>query len=291
MKQHQPPLSPTPEVSPFYMQKFLHTEQPFPDNYIEDWFLSGMKINAHLEIQPLSNVVFESFALTQQMSSVILFLCVFLLTTDGVVSLRTVYMTDVFLITACFLSCIPLKISLSAYCGSRNVVLFGCVWGFVPVISTVTTGYDPNTIYLLVGGIFILHLAFFDYGYANNYVDKINGAISFNAAIVATIVLASLLSENSMVFPIISFSILLFQYLPILRHFLNKSFKSIYVAVTVILMYVTIYSLSYFSWKYVLFYCFTAFLTNFVGPHLWIKIQSLKTEMSGAWDEAVPSIN
>ena len=42
----------TPKINPHYMQRFLHTEQPFPDNYIEDWFLQDMRLNYHVTILP-----------------------------------------------------------------------------------------------------------------------------------------------------------------------------------------------------------------------------------------------
>lgn len=218
---YAPSPSPTPEVTPYFMKKFLHTEQPFPDNYIEQWFLSQLRVNFHLEIMPLKKVIVESLALTQQITTVVLYLTMFLLTANTSISIRTVYVIDCFLLIMCFFACIPLRLSPWTFCGWRCLILFGFIWGFVPIISTITTGYDHNTIYIITAVLFTVNIIFFDYGYINNYVNEIGGSVSFNAAVLATIVLASILPENAMVFPLIGLSIILFEFSPILRHYLN----------------------------------------------------------------------
>ncbi|EKE39699.1 phosphatidylinositol N-acetylglucosaminyltransferase subunit C, putative [Entamoeba nuttalli P19] len=281
--------SPTPEVSPYYMNKYLHTEQPFPDNYIEDWFLGGMRVNYHLDVLPLKDIVRESLALSQQISTVIMYICIFLLTAHEMLPVRGVYVADIILLSMCFLSCIPLKISPTVFCGWRSIIIFGTVWGLVPVISTITTGYYPDSIYILSTVLFIIHICFFDYGYINNYVDEINGVLSYNAVLLASIVLASILPKNAMVFPLISLSIILFEFNPLFRHYLLKKSKNMYFLYSILLFIATFCFCFMLSVWVSIVYLFCVSLGTYVGPKFWLKIQSLKTEVSGAWDEAVPS--
>ena len=211
-----------------YMKKFLHTEQPYPDNYIEEWFLSSVQYNAHLHVQPISNTIYESLAVTQQISTVVLFICLFLTSSMNLITQEMTVYIDVALLIMCYVSCIPLNLPFSTYCSWKSIIIFGVIWGFVPVVSSITYGYDPTSIYEFSSFLFFFNIAFFDYGYANNYVDNINGILSHNTAIVGSIVMASLLQTKSKVFPIISFAIIMFEYIPIFRHYINVCFLSKY---------------------------------------------------------------
>ena len=268
------------------MEKVLYVEQPFPDNYIESWFLTGMKVNAHLEIQTFLDVVYDSFSLIQQFSSVILFVCVFCLLSNRTFSAESVLLIDALTLLVCVSTFIRLKTPHRIFSGWTTVVVFGAVWGFVPVISTITMGYDPNSIWLLAGLLFAVHLIYFDYGYLNNYVNEVSSGVSYNASIVATIVLASLLEEYKMLFPFIAFSVTLFNYFPLFRHFLHVAPRAPdaqnqsrvgYSVLTLFMVAVTLYLLAYFSLRYTLYYTVVVLLTTVLGPYLWVQIQFLKT--------------
>ncbi|ELP93874.1 phosphatidylinositol N-acetylglucosaminyltransferase subunit C, putative [Entamoeba invadens IP1] len=281
--------SPTPEVDPNYMFKYLHTEQQFPDNYIEEWFLEGMRVNYHLQVLPLTDVLRESLALSQQISTVVLYITVFMLTGSSTIQLQTVYWADIFLLLLCYVSCVPLKISPQKFCGWRVVILFGSFWGLVPVISTITTGYDPNTIYTISGFLFVIHLTSFDYGYINNYVNEIKGVVAYNAVMVAAVTLSSVLPERAMIFPLISFAIILFVFNPIFRHYLHKRSNIVYILYNAFMFFVTLCFVTLYSKRMALVYLFGILFATFLMPKLWNKLQGFKTEVSGAWDEAVPA--
>ena len=101
----------TIKVNASYMQRFLHTRQPFPDNYIEDWFLSGMRLNYHVKVRSIQEVIKESLALLQTVSSVMLFNVIFFIIANEKMSIQPVYIIDIILFALCLISCIPLKIS------------------------------------------------------------------------------------------------------------------------------------------------------------------------------------
>jgi len=119
--------------------------------------------------------------------------------------------------------------------------------------------------------------------------DRFQAPTSLNAAIFASVLLASRLCSNLEVFALVFFSFQLFALFPILRHSLRK------------------YSIrlsTLFSWLFnlgvcllvgsqsmagaVLMVCSAVFIT-FVCPFWLLWSHKFKDEINGPWDEAVPS--
>ena len=265
-----------PKIDPNYMQRFLHTEQPFPDNYIEDWFLQGMHLNYHVKQLPLKEVIIEALAMLQTISNVILFNWTFFLVSNESLSNQPILLLDILLFALCFISCILLKLSPSIFCGWRSLIIFAVVWGFTPIISSITSGFNPTLIIVITTILFILHIISFDYGYINNYVENVNGIFSYNAVLVASVLLCSILPKFQMVFPLVSLSVLLFEFTPVLRHYLYQKSKNGYFAYTIGLVCVTCIVSFMYSFVAGCVYVLICVIVGYLGPKVWMKSVSMK---------------
>eukprot|EP00752_Nemacystus_decipiens_P007826 g6991.t1 len=79
-------------------QNVLYKRQPYADNHVPDSFLEKLVTNAYVRQPDLRLYVINTFAVTQQISAVTLFLVVFMHTQDGLVSVGTMVVVDLLLL-------------------------------------------------------------------------------------------------------------------------------------------------------------------------------------------------
>eukprot|EP00903_Cladosiphon_okamuranus_P014501 g13451.t1 len=79
-------------------QNVLYKRQPYADNHVPDSFLEKLVTNAYVRQPDLRLYVINTFAVTQQISAVTLFLVVFMHTQDGLISVGTMVMVDLLLL-------------------------------------------------------------------------------------------------------------------------------------------------------------------------------------------------
>ncbi|CAM9781623.1 unnamed protein product, partial [Laminaria digitata] len=76
----------------------LYERQPYADNFVPDSFLEKLVTNSYVREPHLRLYVINTFAVTQQVSAVTLFLVVFMHTQDGLISVGTMVVVDLLLL-------------------------------------------------------------------------------------------------------------------------------------------------------------------------------------------------
>jgi Phosphatidylinositol N-acetylglucosaminyltransferase len=142
-------------------------------------------------------------AITQQISAVATLLACFSLTANGALSAQALFAADIALLTAGTL--------LYAYVAPRKprllltvkrLCLFLLLLRVVaPVLRTLTLSVADDSIQALAIALSAVHLVAHDYAHANAISAQLlaQGAVSLNAAMFATVLLASRLATNELV--------------------------------------------------------------------------------------------
>jgi len=114
-------------------------------------------------------------------------------------------------------------------------------------------------------------------------------SMSINAAMFASVVLASRLATNIQVFALTCCAVQLFALLPLLRRVVKQGIPPLDVALTVCMVSLTIYA---YKWHVyiVAVYLMLVVLTGLASPALLIYLQRYKLQISGPWDEGKPKI-
>jgi len=172
-----------------------------------------------------------------------------------------------------------------------GAVLLGVLVGLTPILRSLTQAYSDDTILLLSILCIVLHIPSQDYLYMMNYRQRFGGMASLNLAIFATVMLASRLQTNSMVFAFILFSMEIFAAFPMFTHHLKRGdAEGLFHKITSLLFLITAASLVHASKILACVYVITTFFISFVCP-LWLKyLQRYKAVIRGGWDEAVPGV-
>lgn len=114
------------------------------------------------------------------------------------------------------------------------ILLFGSLFTLSPVLRTLTNSISDDTITACTTFLLAVHMFFHDYSYVNGsthkfvlstsihaYILRFSAPVSLNAAIFASVLLASRLPSNLHVFALISIAIEIFALFPILRHYIK----------------------------------------------------------------------
>lgn len=167
----------------------------------------------------------------------------------------------------------------------KNCALFiVIVLVFSPVLRTLTKTFSDDTIYALTIWLFLIHLMFYDYKFVE--VLWFYGTLSLNAAIFASVLLASRLTSNSHSFAIVTFAIALFGVFPIFRHAVRLYSQKLHLVFTVLLFFLVWRMLNEIAYFLTVIYVVSIFIINIVAPGFFISLQKLKREITGPWDIA-----
>lgn len=179
-----------------------------------------------------------------------------------------------------------------------------------PLMQALTEPISDDTITALVLLSFIVHLAFQDFGYLNGNQSMTKAShhsapTSLNAAIFASLMLASRLPSSNQAFTIVLSAITLFALFPLLAHSLKLYSQSLSAILTVFIFIINVWLLFPISRSITLIYITTITFITFLAPFClqWVQrykkcvhhhhisnIYSIFTsEIHGPWDEAVPS--
>jgi hypothetical protein len=180
-----------------------------------------------------------------------------------------------------------------------TVTVFGCIrQGIVltltllllaPIFRTLTQTYTSDTIRALCIGLLFIHNVFADYNYINGYSSKFEQNVAGNAALFATVLLASRIQSPSYASTLIGFGVLMFTLSPIIRHHLKKVAVEAHVALTFTLYGVAIGCL--IGNTPLLAGVFVAAIVSIVLIIPWAFVvmqRQYKFQISGPWDEAKP---
>lgn len=268
-------------------RKVLYENHEYEDNYTDSSFLNDLQKNRDLRFVGYIDAIQGAAKLSQQITTVIIFMMLFYLmyieeTSPKSVIVQTTALTVLGYVYFIF----ETKGSIQGIFKDSKTVLGVLVFGFIfsPLLHTLTDSISTDTIFSSTFVIMVIHLMFFDYGLEAYMVSK---AISLNAAIFASICLSSRLKSSFHSFVLLTVAVECFVLLPI---FLKHCFTS--TAAT------ALYSIGLVSTASYLLYSFTIvpllctylgliFFVNFVCPVIFVRQQKFKNNIHGPWDEAI----
>ena len=146
-----------------------------------------------------------------------------------------------------------------------------------------------DTIYTTAGIMLFIHLVFHDYGLER--AAMVSNALSLNAALFASVCLASRLASSYDAFVLLTFSVVAFVLFPIFRFRLNgltllSVVFSIFVPCSILL------TARFYTYSAAIFALIAFIIVVGICPRLFVRWQNFKlTIHHPQWDEAVPNIS
>ncbi|KAF9384474.1 hypothetical protein CPB97_005655 [Podila verticillata] len=278
-------------------RKLLYVKQDYPDDHVDDTFLEELQKNANVRHYEYWSVVLESTIISQHISSIVIFVAVFIYLYFGLLSSHAlIYIgTAGTAIGYGFWDWSNTMLTPDSNYKRRKifkgaVLFFLTLLGLTPILKTLTEKTSEDTIWALTVILFLANLAFHDYGSGNRRNIKYPGSLSTNAAIFASVVLASRFKTNLHVFGLMSFAVEWFALFPMLRRQVRSISNRGNLALTIVLFLTATTLFSQISPAIVVIYILGMAFLTFVCPFWLIWIQRYKNEIHGPWDEARPKI-
>ncbi|TFK77082.1 phosphatidylinositol N-acetylglucosaminyltransferase [Pluteus cervinus] len=295
---NEPPSTPEVRV------KTLWQKPPHPDNYIHiDHFLSSLRRNPNFRPYSYWPLVLLTFAVTQQLATIFLFLGIFVWLKDQRLDPRT----SLFFSILCYASGYAVWLVASwvrvtsdtQKPGSHlralksSILVFFALMSLSPVLRTLTAATSSDSIWALSAILFGLNVLLADYRttkHISQTQEHLSSVLSINAAVSASVVLASRLSSDTAVFALVLLSVQTFALFPMLRHKLRALPMPFQALWTLLLAMAAIWSAATISKVVTIIY--TAILTfvTFIAPGLLMWAQKFKNEIRGPWDVAIPKV-
>jgi phosphatidylinositol glycan class C protein len=273
----------------------LHTQQHFPDNYVDSSFLAQLVTNAH-HSEPASSfqVAQGAAVLVQQISATILFLSCYGLLHSG----RSMFVQIAFADASCCLFLAGAISTLRFFSPSVKVrppvqwaqairfcsVILVSLLALSPVLKTLTQSYCNDSLWTLTGLLLVAHLITHDYSLILG-PRNVPGILSMNAAMCASILLASRLSSATHAFACISIAVQIFALFPIFRDHIRLHSELAHGILTFTTILMTASTLLFFSTLLVTAYVIGVLFILLVCP-VWFSVVSkrYKNEINGPWD-------
>ncbi|XP_025112387.1 phosphatidylinositol N-acetylglucosaminyltransferase subunit C-like isoform X2 [Pomacea canaliculata] len=266
-------------------RKILYEDQGVADNYVPPSFLKELKKNLHTHHYDYWTLVVQSGILTQQISS-------FIYMEEKMLSPQTLMMGTSFATAILYMVNDILtevepdvKPQRSYFDDLKTALMFaGINFVLSPLLVSLTETVSTDTIYTMTTIMLLANLAFHDYTAAPHTVP---GALSLNAAIFASVCLASRLHTTWHAFATVTFSFKLFALWPVLRRRLQKHLSVAgQVAMTSVISAVTFCLMLSVSNVGTVLYSLIFIFITFVCPVWLIMLQPYKNNIYGPWDEA-----
>uniref|UniRef100_A0A1A8RZD8 Phosphatidylinositol glycan, class C n=1 Tax=Nothobranchius rachovii TaxID=451742 RepID=A0A1A8RZD8_9TELE len=200
-------------------RKVLWERQPFPDNYVDQRFLEELRRNEGIRQYRYWAVVKEASLVGQQLSCVAIFITFWLYMEQGLLAPETLLWTSLVCgllgyglyqaFTSQTDSCSETRTHLADLQSAALFLSF--TFGFSPVLKTLTESVSTDTVYAMSAVMLLAHLVSFPYGEPSP-----PGSLSLNAALFASVCLASRLPGALHTFAMLSCALLVFALWPCL---------------------------------------------------------------------------
>jgi phosphatidylinositol glycan class C protein len=264
-------------------RKILYIKQDYPDNHVDSSFLELMRKNANVRAYEYWSVVVASGAILQHVSTIVAFLAIFMLLYYDRMSHQWLIVGGS-LLTVCGYAYWDWTIG-ALYPQQRldrweilksAALLFGFLYGLSPILMTLTRATSSDTIWSLTVICFIVNLLSNDY---SSDPDSFQfSAVSTNAAIFASVMLASRLPQEMDLFALTLLAVECFALFPVFRcHFVglstihhNGMTAVLFTASVLLMMY------AHLPAPIVALYVFGAAVLTFVCPWWLISMQKYK---------------
>nr|XP_006635357.1 PREDICTED: phosphatidylinositol N-acetylglucosaminyltransferase subunit C [Lepisosteus oculatus] len=234
-------------------RKVLYERQPFPDNYVDRRFLEELRYNVGVRRYRYWPVVREAGLVAQQLSCVAIFLTLWSCMEQG--------QLPPLLLLAASAPCALLGYGAYEALGGRRggcartrwadlqsaAIFLAFTFGFSPVLKTLTESVSTDTVHAMAALMLLAHLVSFPYASPSP-----PGSLSLNAALFASVCLASRLPGALHAFSTLTAALLVFALWPCLLHRLAALLLSL----------------------------------ALLCPLLLLRLQRHKDNIQGPWDEA-----
>ncbi|KLO20275.1 phosphatidylinositol N-acetylglucosaminyltransferase [Schizopora paradoxa] len=284
-------------------ERVLWKQQPFPDNYIPDSFLSALKKNANFRPYSYWPLSLASCAVTQHISILFIFLVTFVHIYDASWDPRILVWLSIGMFIVGYLVWEILEIYIFgtrlgdftslANALKSSVLVFLSLLALSPVLRTLTASTSSDSIWALTSCLLGLNVLLGDYTPPRDpkrIRERLTSVLSMNAAMSGSVVLASRLQDDISVFALMLFSIQMFALFPILRTRILLTPPATRILLTITLTGLSVYLTCKVSTIVTcILICILVFVT-FAAPAMLVWSQKYKNELRGPWDVAVPQV-
>lgn len=216
------------------------------DSYTDEkTFLAGLIKNAHFRKYRFWGAFWQSLVVTKEVSTVQAFISVFSCALYGSITAATLIAIDVVLYGISVLWVLrsqKMKKRRNSDGGKKRgeegevdlktlLILVTCAYGLSPVLSTLTSSFSSDSIYWSTGLLLVVHLYSYSYcplGDREEWAEApgVQSPASLNAAIFASVLLASRLPTAAYVFGFANYALLLFVLFPHIKFTANAASSS-----------------------------------------------------------------
>ncbi|KAJ2508688.1 glycosylphosphatidylinositol anchor biosynthesis [Coemansia sp. RSA 2052] len=280
-------------------RKLLYIKQEYPDDYVDDTFLMELQKNANVRMYDYSTIVIQTTVITQHISSIMIFIAVFINLYRGSLAGKTLVWCSSISTVLGFIFWDILNLYLRT--PEQRIVRLNLIkgamffalllFGLSPILRTLTKGTSKDSIWAMTVIFFGVNLAFHDYSTGNLTNIRFPGSVSLNAAVLASVLLASQLDNNLSVFAFMSFALKWFALFPIFRRYLKRISDAASMATTMVLALMATALFMYINKAVALLHIFSSLFITFACPLWLIWVQRYKNEIHGPWDEARPIVH
>jgi len=175
-----------------------------------------------------------------------------------------------------------------------SILVFLALLSLSPVLKTLTAATSSDSIWAMSACLFILNALLADYSAARpgSYSrERLTSVISMNAAVSASVVLASRLPDDISVFALVLFSVIVFALYPVLRHRIQAAPAVLQPFLTALLSLSALLLTASVSAVLATLFVAVLVFVMFVAPAVLVWAQRYKNELRGSWDVAVPKVN
>ncbi|KAI9547816.1 hypothetical protein NQZ68_015082 [Dissostichus eleginoides] len=270
-------------------RKVLWERQPFPDNYVDQRFLEELRRNEGIRQYRYWTVVKEAGFVGEQLSCVAIFITLWLYMEQGQLSPERLLWSSLICALLGYGLHQALTSQVQSGCEPRTrladlqsaTIFLSFTFGFSPVLKTLTESVSTDTVYAMSAMMLLAHLVSFPYAQPSP-----PGSLSLNAALFASVCLASRLPGALHTFAMLSCALLVFALWPCLLQRLREKAPSHFTGVCVGVCFAGVGGLgSQWPGGAVLLALALGSVT-LLCPLLLVRLQRHKDNIHGPWDEA-----
>jgi len=284
-------------------EKVLWRRQDHPDNYIVPGsFLSSLSRNANFRPYTYWKLVQLSCAITHHLATIFVFVSVFVGLKENYLDPHILVWISVGGFSTGYLLWERLDRTTAGHehrhasrvkAVKSSILIFLALMSLSPVLRTLTAATSSDSIWALSAILFGVNALLADYSaisLGGEVQARLTSVLSMNAAISASVVLASRLANDLAVFALILFSVQAFALFPRLRHRLGSCPPALQLSFTVVLLLASIKVAMLLLRTFIWIYSAVQLGLTFLAPAVLVWAQKFKNEIRGPWDVAVPKV-